>query len=234
MRSMTPGIFMVCFLLTMHITMAVSQTNPTPAGPKIIGYQDLNRDGVNDLFRDANGDGINDVTREPYPHQFRWLDQNQDGSNDLWRDQDGDGVNDLLAELLQKKARNGRRPWIDRDGDGIIDEDITLQVDVDLNEVVLDADGDGKNDITGLELRSNNAMGYRYGCIDEEQNKAISRFEDRDGDGMNDGFANRWRHDVANKFDYFIDRDGDGISDGRGFEKFGNPNKGRRHGRKNP
>ncbi|MDZ7317731.1 MAG: hypothetical protein ONB11_01140 [candidate division KSB1 bacterium] len=202
--------------------------------PRVIGYQDLNRDGINDLFCDANGDGINDVTKEPYAHQFEWRDQNQDGLNDQWIDQDGDGVNDLLVELLQKKSRNAKRPWIDRDGDGISDADAPLPMDLDRKEVVLDVDGDGKNDITGLDIRSDNLMGYRYGCVDEEHSTAVNRFEDKDGDGMHDKFGNRWRHESAGKFDYFIDRDGDGISDGRGFEKFGNPNKGHRHGRKNP
>ncbi len=233
MKSTTSVFFMV-FFLAMNITMVIGQANPATTAHKIIGYQDLNRDGINDLFRDTNGDGINDVTGAPYPHQFRWVDQNQDGLNDLWLDQDGDGVNDLLAGLLQRKAQTSKRPWIDRDGDGIIDAEAQLQVDLDRNEVVLDVDGDGKNDITGLDIRSKNLMGYRYGYIDEEHNSAINRFEDRDGDGMHDKFGNRWRHDGADKFDYFIDRDGDGISDGRGFEKFGNPNKGHRHGRKNP
>lgn len=233
MKSTTSVFFMV-FFLTMNIPLVIGQANPALTAQKIIGYQDLNRDGINDLFRDSNGDGINDVTGAPYPHQFRWVDQNQDGLNDLWLDQDGDGVNDLLAELLQRKAQTSKRRWIDRDGDGIIDAEAQRQVDLDRNEVVLDVDGDGKNDITGLDIRSNNLMGYRYGCIDEEQNSAINRFEDRDGDGMHDKFGNRWRRDAADKFDYFIDRDGDGISDGRSFEKFGNPNKGHRHGRKNP
>lgn len=222
---------MVISLLLPSIFLGQSE-NPSP----IIGYQDADRDGFNDLFRDANGDGINDVTNLLYPHQFQFEDKNKDGLNDLWLDRDGDGVNDLMFDLLHKRGVRAETPWVDRDGDGIQDENIGPKFKADLKQFVLDMNGDGRNDITGIEFFSDNAMGYRYGCIDEDHSKQIPKFRDQDGDGMHDPFANRFQHDLqygkGRKFDYFIDSDGDGISDGRGFEKFGKQRKGQGHGRK--
>lgn len=204
--------------------------------PSIIGYQDADRDGFNDLFRDADGDGINDVTNLPYPHHFQFEDKNKDGINDLWVDRDGDGVNDLMFDLLRKRGVRQETPWVDRDGDGIQDEDIRPKFKVDLKQFVLDMDGDGKNDITGIEFFSDNTMGYRYGCVDEDRSKVIPQFRDNNGDGMHDPFTNRFQHEMqygkGRKYDYFIDSDGDGISDERGFEKFGRQRKGQGYGRK--
>jgi hypothetical protein len=220
-------------ILMLPILLFGQTDNQTP----IIGYQDSDRDGFNDRFRDANGDGVNDVTNLPYLHQFKFEDKNRNGLNDLWIDRDGDGVNDLMFDLLRQRGVREETPWIDKDGDGIQDENVKPKYKVDLKEFVLDLDGDGKNDISGIEFFSDNTMGYRYGCIDEDRSKEIPKFRDADGDGMHDPFANRFMNDMqgygkGRKFDYFIDKDGDGISDGRGYEKFGKQRKGQGHGRK--
>jgi len=171
-----------------------------------IGYKDANRDGINDLFSDAKGDGINDVTNKPYPHHFKFEDENKDGLNDL---------------------------WIDKDGDGILDAGVKPEYDYDLRKFVLNTDNDSTNDITGLSVNNENTMGYRYGCIDEERNKKIKGFIDKNMDGMHDKYSNRLRNDleqgaVRSRFDYFIDKDGDGISDGRGFGRKGKHQHGKR------
>lgn len=220
-----------CFI---HINLLFSQTNDQSP---IIGYQDSDYDGFNDLFRDANGDGINDVTSQPYQHHFKFEDKNKDGLNDLWIDRDGDGVNDLMFVQLKRKGIRSETPWVDRDGDGIQDPGIEPRYKVALNEFVLDMNHDGKNDITGIEFKKDNTMGYRFGCIDEDRDKEIKKFLDKNGDGMHDRFANRLSQDLemhgkGRQYDYFIDKDGDGISDGRGFERFGKQKKGHGHGKK--
>lgn len=154
------------------------------------GYVDLNRDGVNDLFRDADGDGVNDVTKKPYPHHFRYVDENHDGVNEVFVDQDGDGVNDL-------EARN-----LDRDGDGICDN-------------VIDNDGDQVNDITGRPYSRRSLNGFQYGMVDEERGMVHRQFVDEDGDGMYDGRLGSAAHGMDAQMDQFIDEDGDGICDGR-------------------
>ena len=201
---------------------ARSQSNADSIKFRAIGYVDANRDGMNDLFRDANGDGKNDVTNDPYPHSFKFEDKNKDGLNDLWLDKDGDGVNDLIVARLKQKGIRPKISWIDKDGDGILDADVQPRFEADLTQFVLDSNQDGKNDVTGLEFKRDNCLGYRYGCIDEEMNKQIKKFIDKNGDGMYDHFASRLMRDMGQQggkrpHDYFIDRDGDGIADDRGF-----------------
>ena len=82
---------------------------PEPTAIEPIGYEDADRDGVNDLFADANGDGVNDVTEKPYPHHFQFIDKDEDKVNDIFVDRDGDGVNDLDGQ------------FVDRDEDHICD-----------------------------------------------------------------------------------------------------------------
>ncbi len=231
------GLAITSLLFLFNANGLFSQTNDNSPPSPIIGYQDADHDGFNDLFRDANGDGVNDISNLPYLHHFKFEDKNKDGLNDLWIDRDGDGVNDLMFDLLRKRGIRAETPWVDKDGDGIQDENVKPKYKVDLKEFVLDMDQDGKNDITGIEFFSDNTMGFRYGCIDEDRSKEIPRFRDQDGDGMHDPFANRFMHDMqgygkGRKYDYFIDKDGDGISDGRGFEKFGKQRKGQGRGRK--
>jgi len=219
--------------------LAQGQSGSDTLKAQLLGYVDANRDGLNDRFRDANGDGVNDVDLKPYRHVFQFQDQNQDGLNDLWRDQDGDGVNDLLVACLKTRGIKPKTPWIDRDGDGVLDADVRPRFAVDLAEFVLDADHDGKNDVTGLEINLANALGYRYGCVDEETDQQIRKFMDKDGDGMHDSFARRWLNDVSQmntmrKYDFFQDADGDGIADDRGFGRMRQRGAGNQHGKKKP
>lgn len=233
MRNRMIKLSLAIFILMLPTILLGQIDNKSP----FIGYQDADHDGFNDLFRDANGDGVNDITSQPYFHHFKFEDQNKDGLNDLWIDRDGDGVNDLMFDLLRKRNVRVETPWIDSDGDGIQDENVKSKYKVDLTEFVLDMDQNGKNDVTGIEFLSDNTMGYRYGCIDEDRSKEIPGFRDNDSDGMHDPFANRFMNDMkgygkGRKYDYFIDKDGDGIFDGRGFEKFGKQKKGHGHGKK--
>jgi hypothetical protein len=199
------------------------------------GFIDLNRDGLNDRFGDANGDGINDIDHKDYRHHFKFEDKNNDQINDLWIDRDGDGVNDLILPILRQRGKAPHQPWIDRDGDGIQDANVRPAFQASLSEFVLDTDQDGKNDITGLEFSAQNAGGYRYGMIDEETNQEITKFIDKNGDGMHDSFAKRWENEKGKhgqRQDVFIDKDGDGIADDRGI---GNLDKNRvrqRYGRR--
>lgn len=213
------------------------QTKDKPVQSRPIGYVDANRDGINDLFHDADGDGKNDVTLMDYKHHFQFVDKNKDGLNDLWLDKDGDGVNDLLRALLAKRGIKPQKPWIDKDGDGILDADVLPKYKTNLRRFVLDADRNGKNDITGLDLRDDNSMGYRFGLIDEESNKKIKKFVDKNGDGMFDAFEKRRqsdsiKHGPGRKHDYFIDNDGDGLADDRGMHGLMKNKPGRRHGKK--
>ena len=204
----------------------------------VIGYQDNNKDGINDLFIDANGDGKNDINSLNYPHSFKFEDKNKDDINDLWIDKDGDGVNDLMMKQLKKMGVKPQIPWVDKDGDGIQDRNVKPQYKTDLRQFVLDLDKNNKNDITDLELTDTNIMGYRYGRIDEEKDKELKKIDDKNSDGMHDKFDNRFKNDMnafnqCRKYDYFIDKDGDGISDSRGLKKFGrNRGMGNKYGKK--
>ncbi|MGB9598114.1 MAG: hypothetical protein ACPL7B_17640, partial [Candidatus Poribacteria bacterium] len=163
--------------------------------PKIIGWVDKNKDGINDKFRDSNGDGINDITNTKYDHHFSFVDKNKDGINDIFIDSDGDGVNDYGTK------------FVDENKDG-------------MNDNVLDFDRDGINDITGLKYKKDDLMGYRYGIVEEEIKKTHKKFIDEDGDGMHDPIAKRMcfkDEDADGINDKFIDKDGDGICDGRRF-----------------
>ncbi len=199
------------------------------------GFIDLNRDGLNDRFQDANGDGINDIDNKAYRHHFKFEDKNKDQVNDLWIDRDGDGVNDLILPLLKQKGNAPHQPWIDRDGDGIQDANVRPAFKVGLSEFVLDMDRDGKNDITGLEFDDQNAGGFRYGKIDEEENQEIVKFSDKDGDGMHDSFTKRWENEKGKhgrRQDVFIDKDGDGIADDRGIGNLEKNRMRQRYGRR--
>ncbi len=199
------------------------------------GFVDLNRDGLNDHFQDVNGDGINDIDTKAYRHHFKFEDRNKDQINDLWIDRDGDGVNDLILPLLKQKGKAPHQPWIDRDGDGIQDANVRPTFKANLSEFVLDANQDGKNDITGVEYDDQNAGGYRYGMIDEEENQAIVKFTDKNGDGMHDPFAKRWENNKGKhgqRQDVFIDNDGDGIADDRGMGNFRKNQMRQRYGRR--
>lgn len=79
-----------------------------------LGYQDNNRDGINDLYCDADGDGVNDVSGEVFFSGVVFSDEDGDGVNDVFCDADGDGVNDNYVK--SKKI-----PVIDMNGDGIND-----------------------------------------------------------------------------------------------------------------
>ncbi|MDA0334332.1 MAG: hypothetical protein O2782_04120 [bacterium] len=186
---------------------AVLADDSTPIA--VIGYVDADGDGRNDRFRDADGDGRNDVTQQTYTHHFPFDDADGDGRNDHFRDADGDGINDLDGRTL------------DADADGVCDN-------------VLDADADGRNDITGVEVRDG-LDGWRFGRIDEGAGMEVTRFMDRDGDGMHDLWADNGRRGAV---DLFIDEDGDGIADGRalrgGMDALDGLGTLRLHGRRMP
>ncbi|MCI0511703.1 hypothetical protein L0128_00635 [candidate division KSB1 bacterium] len=202
-----------------------------------IGYVDANRDGINDRFVDANGDGINDLTQQSYRHSFQFEDKNQDGINDIWVDGDGDGVNDLLVICLKKQGIRPQIEWLDHDGDGILDTEAQPSFKADLRQFVVDEDGDGKNDITGLKVENTNVLGFRYGRIDEELNLELKKFQDKNGDGMYDQLESRLaqimkKGNRMRPHDLFIDRDGDGLADDRGFGGMGKSQNRRQRGKR--
>ena len=184
-----------CLLVSLPANGQENRAGAKNKGNKkpVIGFVDVNRDGLNDRFRDANGDGIDDVSGKGYDHHFEFVDRNNDRVNDLFVDADGDGVNDLNARYL------------DKNGDGICDN-------------IIDADGDGLNDITGLKYSKRTLQGYRFGRIAEELRRMPARFVDEDGDGMNDLVERYFRlfeMNAERPFDRFVDEDGDGIDDCR-------------------
>lgn len=182
-------------------------------GKNVPGFQDFDKNGVNDKFADANGDGVNDVTGQTYPCHFKYQDKDGDGVNDLWKDADGDGVNDYLGDIQKALVR-----WVDQDGDGIADETVGQLKGKDLKQHALDMDQDGLNDITGLKITGRDLNGQRYGMVDEEDGYADPDYVDADGDGMNDHSANnRSSGKGGPSVDIFIDSNGDGIADDRGW-----------------
>lgn len=96
------------------------------------GFRDADKDGVNDLFRDADGDGLDDVTGKAYLHVYPYCDSDKDGKNDFFQDADGNGKNDLF--------KPGKRIG-----------DVFLRL-------FLDANDDGRNDVTGDHI-----PGYNLG-----------------------------------------------------------------------
>lgn len=176
------------------------------------GWEDRNLDGINDLFTDSNGDGINDVTGKTYALPMAFQDDNGDGINDLWKDCDGDGVNDYLGDRLKKDLR-----WVDSNGDGLMDTRQGQLRGRALMAYVLDADGDMKNDVTGVAFNGRDIYGYRFGNVDEESGIIDEAFTDSNGDGMNDRFLTPERKSFLDhgKMDRFNDADGDGIADDR-------------------
>ncbi|MBN1782626.1 hypothetical protein JW948_15935 [bacterium] len=180
----------------------------------MIGFEDADQNGINDLFCDADGDGVNDVNGQSYAHSFKFEDKNQDGRNDLWADADGDGVNDLLNRF------QNAQPWMDMDGDGIQDEGAGVLRGQALKAHVLDMNRDGKNDITGENVTDTSLGGYRYGSVDEENGVSGRSFVDTDGDGLYDRISGSGTgRQSARGVDVFIDQDGDGIADERGLDR---------------
>lgn len=199
-----------------------AQTGEQPAG-----FTDTNHDGINDLFVDADGDGVNDLSKQPYKHSFTFVDRNGDGINDIWTDADGDGVNDHLGAAMAKESR-----MVDTDGDGIPDQQRSGLRGQKLFMFVLDEDGDGRNDITGIAYTASDLLGYRFGNVDEEKGITDERFADRNGDGINDKFLNPQRSMQLRRqgMDIFIDTDGDGIADDRSLQRM--RGRGSQRGRK--
>jgi len=146
---------------------------------KYIGYNDKNKDGINDLFQDANGDGMNDVTGKPYKFPFEFIDKNNDGMNDLFQDADGNGMNDLKPYFEDKDGDGINDNAIDVDRDGI--NDITGKPTTKQDELFIDEDGDGINDL--YLLKEGKHFGVKY------YEKGIKRFKryriekKRKGDG---------------------------------------------------
>lgn len=206
-------------LLALFFLFWIPSVSTAQDAPPRAGFIDRNGDGRNDWFQDADGDGVNDMDGRPYPHEFEYRDEDRDGRNDLWADSDGDGVNDRLADI----QRSGTH-WVDRDGDGILDAVRPLRGRA-LKAHVLDADHDGRNDITLQPYSGSDLGGYRFGNIIEESGTEDPHYRDLDGDGMNDN--DRFGQEQGRQMDRFLDSDGDGIADDRGFGPFGNPGKSR-------
>lgn len=232
---------MIQFLLILYSNKICPQNLSDIDSTATIGFVDKNKDGTNDLFHDSNGDGINDVTQKPYSHNFKFEDKDDNKINDLWIDDDGDGVNDLMNTLLKQRQSNTKSSWIDMDGDGIQDGDGNKLDGVNLKKFVVDMNNDGKNDITGIEYNEDFVFGYRFGVIDEERGKKLSKFIDDNKDGMHDRYAKRLLNETKRiqygqkskrYFDYFIDKDGDGICDERGNQGLGSGGARKRHGSK--
>ena len=201
-------------------TFAQEKNVPQPPAEVLSGFHDTDKNGINDFFADANGDGVNDVSNAVYAHHFDFQDQNNDGRNDLWQDIDGDGVNDLFVKLLKEQGHEPRQMWRDRNGDGILDANAPLKFTVELSQFVIDENQDGKNDITGHDIRKHNVWGYRYGKFDEEQQHQVKNYVDKNQDGMHDAYRERYQRQFGKGkplHDYFVDKDGDGIADGRGL-----------------
>lgn len=90
------------------------------------GFQDADKDGVNDLFRDADGNGQDEVSGKPYLHAYPYADRDGDKKNDYFQDADGNGKNDLF-----------------KPGKHIGNYFLIL---------FLDADNNGLNDVTGRRI----------------------------------------------------------------------------------
>lgn len=200
------GLTLIILILQFASLLPARQTGRVPT------WEDRNRDGINDRFTDRNGDGRNDVNGEPYSLPVAFLDKNGDGINDLWKDCDGDGVNDYLGPMLKQNQR-----WVDSDGDGLMDARQGQLRGRALMAHVLDADGDMKNDVTGVAFNGRDVFGFRYGNVDEESGIVDDSFVDANGDGMNDRFLTPQRQSELDhgKMDRFNDADGDGIADDR-------------------
>ena len=90
------------------------------------GFEDADKDGVNDLFRDADGDGLDDVSGKPYLHAYPYADRDGDEKNDYFQDADGNGKNDLF-----KPGKHIKNYFL---------------------ILFLDADNNGLNDVTGRRI----------------------------------------------------------------------------------
>ena len=121
----------------------------------------------------------------------------------------GAGVGHADEPANTEKAENTVKVEAVVDPIGYSDEDRDGR-----NDRFHDADGDGKNDITGRSYSKSSLDGFRFGRVEEERGKVHKRFRDRDGDGMND-LLRSLRGSLLGGDDLFIDEDGDGISDVR-------------------
>lgn len=108
----SPSVFFIAVILLAAIGLNGASSKEDAS--LFLGYQDKNRDGVNDIYFDADGNGINDVDGKPVFAGVEFIDEDKDGVNDIYCDADGDGVNDRYA--YSKKV-----PVMDMNGDGIND-----------------------------------------------------------------------------------------------------------------
>lgn len=212
MKSLSPTISFTIILAAMTAVFAQESKSPKleqanapvkksvaeKSAGKFIGFVDVDEDGVNDRFVDADGNGKNDVDGKEYSRRFQFQDENKDGINDLWVDQDGEGVNDLSPSLKGKDKK-------------------------DVHRNVVDADDDGRNDVTGESYHAEKREwhGERWGFWDEKNGKIQGGLVDENANGIDDRTESQWhgknsRHHGGDARDYFIDEDGDGICDGRG------------------
>lgn len=143
-------------------------------------------------------------------------DGNSDGINDLFKDSNGDGWNDYnLEQRMQEFAfedadSNGFNDlFTDCDGDGVNDIYYISGV-----YPVIDANGDGFNDITGYEYTKGDYGGFRFGFIIDECGRTIEEYVDSDNDFMDDNYRKMSRKQMHDKF---VDEDSDGISDKRKY-----------------
>ena len=105
--KMSKKILLLTILLSYRIAFSEESEKP-------IGFIDLDKNGINDLFCDANGDGVNDINNQKYNHNFKFIDNNADNINDIYTDGDGDGVNDLSVKFIDNNN--------DGHNDNIIDQ----------------------------------------------------------------------------------------------------------------
>ena len=174
------------------------------------GYIDIDGDGINDNFSDANGDGICDHDRNyggvPYMATPGWLDENSDGFNDLFADANGDGFNDLTGTSyahgygwgdVDRDRINDRIR--DRDGDCVADCDDCLfaqkRFGYGYQKSHPDRDGNGIDDVTQLPFS------HGFGWADTDADQYNDRFQDENGDGINDlnGAGYTYRHGYKNR-----------------------------------
>jgi len=83
-----------------------------------------------------------------------------------------------------------------------------------INDLFRDADGDGKNDLTGKQYR------HRFKFEDSDNDGINDLFRDADGDGINDLLNDPNINKKIKNIHHFIDYNRDGINDVTG-EKYG-------------
>ena len=84
-----------------------------------------------------------------------------------------------------------------------------------INDLFRDADGDGKNDLTGKQYRR------RFKFEDSDKDGINDLFRDADGDGINDILNNSNTNKKMRNIHYIIDFNKDGINDvtGKKYER---------------